>query len=450
MRALKLAVVTIISLVCWQAVLADTLTWDDGAGDDNWSSGANWVGDPASGPADGDSVILTPTAQSRLDYVWTIESGQSLTSTATGLGDELIIEGGLGTLTLASGASMDIRFMRPRFVDGGKFVIEAGASLNTDYYGLGIISGDITFVADAEGVTLWNTPNTFDPRLDNLTVDLSNYDTANGDTLVLVDYGTLSGAFASTNIIGASGTLDYTYDIDGNGNLGIALTIDPPVEWDGGAGDGLWTSATNWSDNTVPAAGDSIIIDGASVTVPSGFLPANAVLNLTGTASIGGTGVTRFINAGATINVGPQAVIGANNQFWDIRTVTIAFDSGAQGNQSVWELKESPSFRFKLNASGFTTIAATRMKSETDPANITWTVDMADYTGNGGVITLMDFATCDSGTATDMTAARFQWGTLNILNEGDYEGSALSWDESTNEVLLTIPKVIKGTVILVL
>ena len=68
---------------------AATLTWDDGAGNDNWSSGANWDGDVA--PVNGDSVILTTTAQSRLDYAWTIESGQSLTTTATGLGDELII-----------------------------------------------------------------------------------------------------------------------------------------------------------------------------------------------------------------------------------------------------------------------------------------------------------------------------------------------------------------------
>ena len=46
---------------------AATLTWDDGAGNDNWTDGANWVGDPATGPVNGDSVILTTTASERLD-----------------------------------------------------------------------------------------------------------------------------------------------------------------------------------------------------------------------------------------------------------------------------------------------------------------------------------------------------------------------------------------------
>ena len=194
---------------------AATLTWDDGAGNDFWSSGANWDA-PEVAPANGDSVILTTTPQSRLDYAWTIESGQSLTTTATSLGDELIIDPS-GTLTLATGGTMDIQFMRPRFSSGGNFVIEAGASLNTDYYGLGTISLNIDYVADASSVTTWNNlVGTYAIGADNLTVDLSAYAVAGASSLTLVDYtgGSLVGTFASETITGTGGWGSFTLGDD--------------------------------------------------------------------------------------------------------------------------------------------------------------------------------------------------------------------------------------------
>ena len=125
------------------------------------------------------------------------------------------------------------------------------------------------------------------------------------------------------------------------------------------------------------------------------------------------------------------------------------FDAGAKCTIPTFELKDNPTFTFNLNADGFTTMTPGRMKCETDPANLTWTVDMENYTGGRGTITLMDFTTNDSGSATDMTAARFQTGTLNILNAvGIYEGSTLSWDDATYSVQLKIPQ-LPGTVILV-
>lgn len=205
-----------------------TLTWDDGDGaSDNWSSGANWVGDPVVGPVDGDSVVLTATPESRLDGAWSIVNGASLTSAATGFGDELVLQSD-SDLTLATGGTMDIAFMRPRFSSGGQFTIEPGASLDTDNYGLGSTSATITFEANAGGVTVWNNMGQFQMGGDNLVVDLSNYDTANGTDLVLVDYnvaGDLGGqTFASVDVFGGlTGTLDYAYD-QGGGDLAIAIT----------------------------------------------------------------------------------------------------------------------------------------------------------------------------------------------------------------------------------
>jgi hypothetical protein len=208
---------------------AATITWDDGAGDDLWSSGANWDA-PEVAPVNGDSVVLTNTAQSRLDYAWTIESGQSLTGTS-GFSDELVLEGGgsAGTLTLATGGTMDIGFMRPRFSSGGQFIIEAGASLTTDNYGLSSVSATITYIADASGITLWDSSaGQFQSGGDNLVLDLTNYDFSNGDSFTLVDYGTftLGGQeFASVTIIGqALKSIDY-----GSGtNDSIILTVPEP------------------------------------------------------------------------------------------------------------------------------------------------------------------------------------------------------------------------------
>ncbi|MDG1358343.1 MAG: PEP-CTERM sorting domain-containing protein [Akkermansiaceae bacterium] len=212
---------------------AATITWDDGAGNDDWSSGANWDA-PEVAPANGDSVILTTTAQSILDYAWTIESGQSLTTTATGFGDELVLQSD-SILTLATGGTMDIQFMRPRFSSGGNFVIEAGASLNTDNYGLSAISATITYEADAAGVTTWNNDGQFQMGGDNLVIDLSSYDVSNGKVLTLVDYdlfADLSGqTFGSISIIptagGIAGPVDYQYDL-GGGNLAIVVFVPEP------------------------------------------------------------------------------------------------------------------------------------------------------------------------------------------------------------------------------
>ena len=215
------------------AAQAATFTWDDGAGNDNWSDGANWVGDPANGPTNGDSVVLTTTAQSQLNYAWTIENGASLTSTATSLGDELIIAGGSGTLTLATGGDMDIQFLRPRFVAGGNFVIQAGASLDTFAYGLGSTSGNIKYVADASSVTTWRNSDVFDVGADNLTVDLTAYTIVGASSLTLVDYtgGSLSNTFASVTVTDGGTTLvngvDYTLDYTTGSNITLNVVPEP-------------------------------------------------------------------------------------------------------------------------------------------------------------------------------------------------------------------------------
>src|SRR6185503_2597933 len=38
------------------------------------------------------------------------------------------------------------------------------------------------------------------------------------------------------------------------------------IKWDGGGGDGLWTTAANWSGNMVPTSLDNVVLDNAYVS----------------------------------------------------------------------------------------------------------------------------------------------------------------------------------------
>ncbi len=80
--------------------------------------------------------------------------------------------------------------------------------------------------------------------------------------------------------------------------LGILLpfvqTISAAIKyWDGGGGDGLWSTAANWNDDIVPAATDDVILDNS-------LLAANYTVTLPGGA------VTTEV---LTISLTPQATI---------------------------------------------------------------------------------------------------------------------------------------------
>ena len=232
---LTLSALAGLSLTTAQAAI---ITWDGGAGNDNWAIGTNWVGDTA--PVDtglGDSVILNTTGHvdtSLLGVDFTIQNNQSITVGSSGT--ELILEGSSSRLVVGDGGTLDIDFMRTRFANGGILEIEAGATtVSIDSFGTAAI-GTLQFNADAAGVKAI-TSNDFtmaqlnsEIRYWNLDVNLTDYNVANGD-IVLVDYATsITGTFVEKAAFGQTITftsgwtadIDYAYDI-GGGDLGIAL-----------------------------------------------------------------------------------------------------------------------------------------------------------------------------------------------------------------------------------
>ena len=198
-------------------------------GNGTWETASNWLGGVA--PVSGAFVELGSSSNDiTLDSAFTIQDGKSLTATGSGADPELALNQN-AVLTLATGGTMDIAFMRPRFNSGAQFIIEAGASLNTDIFGI-VAAMQLKYIANASGVTTWFNSGTganefnIGGAVSDLTVDLSNYDVASGDTLILVDYetGSFAGIFASVILTeGWSGTIDYAFD-QGGGDLAIALT----------------------------------------------------------------------------------------------------------------------------------------------------------------------------------------------------------------------------------
>lgn len=212
------------------------------------------------------------------------------------------------------------------------------------------------------------------------------------------------------------------------------------VSWDGGAGDGLWTSATNWSNDLVPGVGDDVTINSAAVTwdvaANSGNFDGTS-LALTGASTL--TANTVFRANGATIDLGSQSTLSSSGglQFFDWNNASVTINSGAQVTGSVaWEHKGTNVFAFNLEASGFTTLTPAFLNvSGANFATTTYTVDLQNYTGGAGSITLVDFG---GEFGDNLTDATFQTSTHNIINAGAFTGSTLTYNDADDAIVLNV------------
>ena len=399
------------------------VTWDDGAGDDNWSSATNWDGDIAA--ANGDSVVLTATAQSFLDYAWTIENGQSLTAdsavlTGNGFGDDFGIITG-GSLTLASGGSMNIGFMRPRSdaPDGGDLIIEAGATLNTMVYGLSGKELNITYIADAAGVTTWTNSlagaGKFSIGGDTLTVDLSNYTVVGASSLTLVDYvntDDLVGTFASVMVTDSSGALteglDYTLDYIADSNITLNILV-PASPITSTTTDGIFNVGATWVDGVVPVSITDSVVLASQVTLTSDFTIGSGqsmtAATTSGRLSLGAGHLT--VATGGTLDLVTVAAnmteFGAGGHFTIEPAATAKVDR-------YWNDEASPSYinEWIADADGVTTFEVA-VSFALRGTNSELRVDLSNYdTANGdtlvlasyGSLSLQNQAVGDNGWAT--------------------------------------------------
>jgi len=216
------------------------------------------------------------------------------------------------------------------------------------------------------------------------------------------------------------------------------------VIWNGGGGDGLWDTGTNWDTNNVPGAGDDIFISNGDSVTGIEFNSAYT-LTLSGGSSLTDP-VTNFAGGvwragGATITVEAGSTFGGGG-FWDLQNATLNFKDGALVNIGNWEQKDVNNFNFELGASGYTTLTPGTFRIgngglTASIANATYSVDMAAYTGGTGTIVLADFAS----DAFGMDNATFQGaGGLNVVNSGGYTAN-LQWNDTTEAIELNVTAV---------
>ncbi|VGO17699.1 hypothetical protein PDESU_06301 [Pontiella desulfatans] len=424
-----------------------TISWDGEAGDGLWSSVTNWTGDRLPGATD-----IVGIGDVTVNYDVTDGGGNLPSACIIQLSNATLNATTVLRMTSSSihvGSNSTVTGSGWWDLNGGSFVFEDGAAVtmnNWEQKGLNTFTFNLSasgFTTLTPGALRIGNDGVHGASISNATyvVDMTNY-TGGAGTITLMDFGTDGANMdnatfqSATMIVTNAGA--YQASIQWNDSteaieLSIAGTPPPDpdaVSWDGEAGDGLWTSATNWLGDVEPTYGDDVVINNAAVnwdvtTNAGSFLPDS--LTLTGSATLTANTVTRF--NGTEVNVGPQAAL-AGTSFYDFNSSTARFEAGATATMTWWEQKGSPTFVFNLNAAGFTVLTPGNLLSSTGMSNVTYVVDMANYTGVAQDITLVDFTNGGS-----LTAAGFQTANLVVQNAGSYTAN-LVWDDASDSIVL--------------
>ncbi len=438
-------------------------TWDGGGGNGTWTTTANWDGDatiPVSG-SDSVELVTEATGSIWMNTAFTIGNGQYMSN----LVGSLAFRMSGGTLTVAEGGTLDMT--GANFWQGGsprRVVLEGGASARANSYNAIFADWTTEFIANADGVTTFETDNAVQ-LAGPLEVDLTSYNTNNGLDLVLFNYGSQSGAFSTTNITGYTETnntvVDYAYQINGAGDMGIALRLNgiQPISWDGGGSDDNWNTAENWDRDFVPAAAAAVAIGsgytvtnaqkefatltiGAGTSVTFGENPAAANV-ITSSGVIGMSGAFRL--SGATVTLTGTGSFGNGITWLDTGSGAINFEDGASfANPSMYvEHRSGLDIGFTLSETGFTTLVGGGLyDGGTGWANVTYNIDISAYDRTRGTtITLMDFSSHTGGFGTFDPSANTP--TVNITG---HKGGILSFNETTHDLILDIVPIV-GTVV---
>ncbi len=417
-------------------------TWDGEAGDGEWKTATNWSGDAL--PIAGSTVTI-----SNGDTVsWDGSTGQnmpgSLTVNLTGnstLTAVNVLRLNNATITVGSGSALsgstfwDIGSGDLIFEDGSictfsdweqrdncTFTFELGAAGFAELTPSNFRIGGGSSIANA-----------------SYTVDMASYAGGTG-TITLVDftndYATMDNTAFQTATLNVLNRGDFTgsYLSWDDTEEAIVLNVAYPT-WDGEAGDGLWTTAENWSGDVLPAAGDPVYItNGDTVewneTAGSGNLPGSLTVNLSGNSTLTASQVIRLNNA--TINVASgSGLASVGGTHWDLDNADLTFEDGAVCTVDDWEQRNDNTFSFTLSETGFATLTPNILKSGSGAtwADATYNIDMSAYNViNGKTIVLMDF---------DSHVAAYD-GTFNPTVNVTGDGGTLSFDTDESQLIFTV------------
>ena len=207
------------------------------------------------------------------------------------------------------------------------------------------------------------------------------------------------------------------------------------VIWDGGAGDGLWTSSTNWSGDTAPVAGDTITIDnGDTVNIPGNVfdLPAGITVNVSGNSQISNAVAAARLYGGMTFNFAPGS--GISGAYIDLYNGTFNFDNGAYFIPVAIQHRGNTTYGITFGTNGFTTLTPGHLFDAGSEvwSNVTFNIDYSNYDiAHGNTVELFDYA----GHNTNYNGA-FNPSVQVTAGSSGLSG-ALSFDTSNSKILYT-------------
>ncbi len=262
--------------------------------------------------------------------------------------------------------------------------------------------------------------------------DGANYTTA----------GTYSGL--SGTLVTHTGVTDFTT----NTNFTFA-TIQATKYWDGGAGDGLWSSDANWNDDVAPSPGDIVILEHTNGGVSAAYTVTlntsesigdltidpeggNAItLQITANSlTISGTGEALTLESGATLTInGPTAagitmsndgdVNFKNGSTYNLSTGTGISTGGTYtfGSTSTTNISSTTDGSLKALTYGDLTIshASGTLSANGDVSCQNFTMDDAGSVSiNGGLTVAQNFSKSSTGSLTITGGTLGVTGTITV------------------------------------
>jgi fibronectin-binding autotransporter adhesin len=390
-----------ISLLILQPSLyAADFTWDGGGGNNNWSTGANWVSNTS--PGNNDSLIFDGATRTNSSNDQTSLFLDAITFAAGAsdftLGGNPLIIGNSGTGAVTNLAAQDHAFniILPEFrntvtisnVAGGTLTFGGGGiefrlyNSNLTFDGAGSTtinsqmtneSGTQTMMKQGTGMLTLTGTNTF---TGTLTVSAGTLQLQNGNALadtlsVTVNGGTLDIDDAET--IGSFSGTGGTVNLDANLTAGGAAdTIYAGVIQGGNgfikqgtgtltlSGTNTYTGATTISDGTLAVNGS---IEDSTTTVNTG-------------GTLGGTGTVGnvTINSGGTF--APGNSIGTTNV-----TGNVVFTAGSHYNVEVNAAGQSD----KIESTGTATLTGATVNVQPESGSYGVSTDYTILTAAGGL-----------------------------------------------------------------
>ncbi len=434
------------------------VSWDGGAGDGLWTSEVNWSGDalPASGDtieiSNGDTVDMPANFFAPTNSTTDVSGGSQLTNSgaAARLTSGAVINFASGSGL--SGAYIDLNSGTINFVDGATLTVANIQHRGDVTYGITFSSnGFATLTPGAlhdAGNEDWSNVT--------FNLDFANYDSANGAVVELIDYTghatVYNGSFNPTVNVEAGDTgLTGTLSFD-TASSKVIYTFNsaptpppsgPDVSWDGGAGDGLWTSELNWSGNALPASGDTIeISNGDTVDMPADdwSLATGVTIHVTGNSQIDSSMGAARLHSGMVFNFSAGSGIGG--QWIHFENCTFNFEDGATFTPGTVQHRFNATYGITFSSTGFTTLTPGELKvwDTEDWSNVTFNIELSEYdTSNGLVVELIDFA----GHA-DVFNGSFN-PTINVEAGDSGLTGTLSFDTTNSKVIYTFDGVVMPT-----